>query len=134
MSSRIRFKTEPRQSSSSRMRWSIIWESESSMAVMLTAAPSAVRTAGRVASDHARWVFVAEDLEQLGSTVRRQRVPRVFGQTSRIARPSCPADLDHHARGLVTALDLPQPATGVNALALVPAEVGADLPAVYVRR
>jgi hypothetical protein len=81
-----------------------------------------------------RWVFVAEDLEQLGSSIGREGLPRVFGQASRVTRPSCPADLDHHARDLVTASDLPQPPTGVNALALVPAEVGADLPAVYVRR
>ena len=116
------------------MRWSIIWEAEFSIAVMLAAARSAVRTAGRTASDHGRWVFLVEDLEQLGSSVGREGLPRVVGEMSRIARPSCPADLDHHTRSLVTACDLPQPATGVNARARMPAEVGADLPAVYVRR
>ena len=84
--------------------------------------------------DDGRWVFLVEDLEQLGSSVGLERVPRVFVQTSRVARPRGAADLDHQPRDLVTALYLPQPATGVSARALVPAEVGADLPAVYVRR
>ena len=95
---------------------------------------SEVRTADRAAADHGWWVFLAENLEQLGSSVGLERVPRVFGQISRVTRPGCPADLDHHARGQVSASDLPQPATGVSACGLVPAEVGADLPAAYVRR
>ena len=73
-----------------------------------------VRTADQAAADHGRWVFLVEDLEQLG--------------------PSGAADLDHHACDLVTACDLPQPATDVSACALVPTEVGADLPTAYVRR
>lgn len=84
--------------------------------------------------DHGRWVFLAEDLEQLGPSVSLERVPRIFVQISRVARPRGAADLDHHARNLVLAFYLPQPTTGVSARALVPAEVGADLPAVYVRR
>lgn len=84
--------------------------------------------------DDRRWFLLAENLEQLGSSVGFERVPRVFGQLSRITRPGCLADLDHHAGALITASDLPQPATGVDARALVPAEVGADLPADYVRR
>jgi hypothetical protein len=104
------------------------------MAIMLTAALLS-RTSSRQGRIGPRgWVFVAEDLEQLGSSVGLERLPRVFGQTSRVTRPSCPADLDRHVCGPVTGSDLPQPPTGVNARALAAAEVGADLPAVYVRR
>ena len=48
-----------------------------------------------------RWIVLVENLEQLGPSVGLKRVPRVFGQTERVARPSCPGDLDHHMRSPV---------------------------------
>jgi hypothetical protein len=56
-------------------------------------------------------------------------MPRVFGETKRIARTSRPAGLDHDLSNLRTPGDLPEPTPRVATCAHVPAEVRADLPA-----
>jgi hypothetical protein len=72
---------------------------------------------------------VREYLEQLRPSVGLECSPRVLVESQRIARPSCPADLDHDPGNLVTAGDLPKPAARVAACGRVLAEVRAYLPA-----
>jgi len=78
--------------------------------------------------DDWRRLVVLEDLEQLRPTVGFERLPRVVGKPKRVARPRCPADLDHDAGYQGATCDLPEPTARVDARAPVRAEIGADLP------
>jgi hypothetical protein len=77
------------------------------------------------AADDERRVVVLEYLEQLRASVGLECSPGVFVEGQRIARPGCPADLDHDPGNLVTAADLPKPTARVAACGQVPAEVRA---------
>src|SRR4051794_14442155 len=92
-----------------------------------------IRTSVRAASDDARWVIVAEHLEELRSAVRFERPASLLSQTHGVGRPHCFAYFDHHPCNLVIATDLPQPAAAATLGARVPTEVCPDLPTVELR-
>lgn len=44
-----------------------------------------VRTARRATLNDTRWIVLFEDLEELATSVRLERLPSVFGETERVA-------------------------------------------------
>jgi hypothetical protein len=73
-----------------------------------------IPTALQAAMDDAWRLVPFEHLEQLCPPVRFERSPRVVGNTSRVARPSCTADLNHHLGAPGTIGDLPEPTARVH--------------------
>src|SRR3954469_4539130 len=92
-----------------------------------------IRTSVRAASDDARWVIVAEHLEELRSAVRFERPASLLRQIHGVGRPRCFAYFDHHPCNPVIAADLPQPAAAATLGARVRTEVCPDLPMVELR-
>src|SRR6266516_2404224 len=51
---------------------------------------------------------LVEDLEELATSVRLERLLGVFGEKDRVAGPRCLGGLDHHVHSLVATCDGPR--------------------------
>ena len=92
-----------------------------------------MHAAPQPAMDDARRLVALDHLEELGTSVRLECLPRVVREPRGIARPRRLIDLDHNPRNLVTTSDLPEPTARVPVRASVSTEVRADLPSHELR-
>src|ERR687891_719573 len=87
-----------------------------------------MHAAPRPAMDDARRLLALKDLEELSTSVRLERLPRVVREPRGIARPRRLADFDHNPHDLVATGELPEPTARVPSRTRVPTEVHADRP------
>jgi hypothetical protein len=87
-----------------------------------------MHAAPRPAMDDARRLLALKDLEELSTSVRLERLPRVVREPRGIARPRRLADFDHDPHDLVATGELPEPTARVPFRTRVPTEVRADRP------